>query len=78
MVHRARQQEITSVVEVDFPNRLAVLGEGLGATFIYEVPDLDSAVSGGGSKEIASRMERDAPNPVEMSFATHDQVAIGH
>jgi len=45
MVHRARQQEISSVVECYFPHRLSMLFVSLGAARVNKVPDLDITIT---------------------------------
>ena len=45
VVHRARDQEVPTVMEIDFPNWLPVLGVSGLALGIDEVPYLDATIS---------------------------------
>ena len=45
MVHTAREQEVTSIVEVHLPNWLAMFSESVQASSINEVPNFHSSIS---------------------------------
>lgn len=46
MIHATRKQEVTCVVEVHLPYRLAMFGKSVQASGINEVPNFDGAISG--------------------------------
>jgi len=73
MVHGAGDEEITRIVEVDLPDRLAVLRVGRSALSAGDVPHLYDTITRSGGQEAASRMERDAADPVLVALATHEE-----
>lgn len=77
MVHRARDQEVPTVMEVALPNWLTVFRVSGLALGIDEVPYLDATISGGCGQVVASRMEGDTTNPILMALATHDEISAG-
>jgi hypothetical protein len=78
VIHRAGEQEVSSVVEGHLPHRLPVLGVRVSATGVHKVPDLDGAISRSGGKEVSTRVERAAANPVLMALSGHNEVPIRH
>lgn len=78
MVHRARQKEISSVMESNFPHGLPMLLVSLSAAGVNKVPDLDITITRCGSEQVTSRVEVTSSDPVGMAFSTHYKVSIGY
>ena len=66
------------MVERAVPDRLRVVREGVGARGASEIPDLHRSVSGRRREMRPGRMEVDPRDPISMTFAGHDQVAVRH
>jgi len=77
VVHGAGDDEVAGVVELNGPDRLLVLLEGVAAAGVEEVPDLDGAVAAAGDEVAAARVEGDTRDPVAVALAGHDEVAAG-
>ena len=45
VIHAAREQEVTGIVEVHLPNRLTMFSESVQASGINEVPNFHSSIS---------------------------------
>ena len=77
VVHRAGEKEVTGIMVCNFPNRLSMFCESLGAASPHEIPDLNGTIARGCCKKITLRVELDAANPVDVALTAHDKVAIG-
>lgn len=75
VIHRARQQKVTSIVESYFPNGLAMFCPSMSAASVDKVPNLNSSVTRCSCEKISSWVESASTNPILMSFTTHNEVS---
>lgn len=76
VVHVSRDQEVAVVVEVDAPDGLGVVLEGMQTRHRQEVPDFDGSVARRGGQVGALGIETDIGDPLGMALATHDQFSV--
>ena len=68
-IHTRREQEISSIVEFNCPDRLLMFEESARAARVSKVPNFNSFVARRGGEMGASRVEVNPTDPIFMPLA---------
>ena len=76
MINRPRNQEISSIIKPNGPNRVNMIRKGMHTLGLEEVPNFDSRIARAGGQVRPLGMEIDARDPVLVALPRHYQLPV--
>ena len=75
-IHRSSSHVVSSSINIDAPNGLAVVFECKSACGMHKIPDFNCTITWPSQKMMSSGMETHGTDPILMALARHNQLRL--